>query len=306
MKWDSELSIRIIAVALALFTWAYVRVTHGDAARVIPSIPVKVEAATGMNATLRENEYTLSLLVKGPADLVNNIVREDIVATVDASHIAQAGTVQLPVQVKLPPGVELARAITVSVTLTPLQKRKLPVTASFIVAPNPGASIGNFTIQPAEVALEGTEETLAKVKFITVRLDPNEPLVAPRALIPYATNQEGERVDGVTVQTATVLVSMSSLTGDKNNRQVAVRQPELKNAPTGYLVRVKSMQPDLVTVSGDPAALDRLEGYLDTQSIDVRTVTQDVSRTVRLQIPEGVKVIDETEIRVNLEANAKR
>ncbi len=304
MKWNPELSIRILAIALALFTWAYVRVTHGDATRVLPSIPIKVEVAPGMNAAL--HDYTLAIMVKGPSDLVNNIVREDVIATVDARNIDQKETRQLPVNVKLPPGVELAQNILVSVTVTPLKRIKMPVTASFIVAPNPGASIGDFNIKPTEVEVEGSVEALAKVKYLTVRLNPNIALVTERALNIYATNQEGERVDGVTVQTPTALVSMASLTGDKNTRQVAVRLPELKNPQTAYLVNVKSMTPDQVTVSGDPAALDRLEGYLSTESIDVRTVTQDVSRTVRLQVPPGVTVVGDSEIRVNLQANAKR
>ncbi|MEI7834261.1 MAG: CdaR family protein [bacterium] len=305
MKWDSELSIRILAIVLALFTWAYVKVTHGDATRIISSIPIsKVEVAPGMNAAL--HEYTLEIMVKGPSDLVNNIIRETVIATVDASNITQTETRQLPVNVKLPTGVELAQKITVSVTVTPLKKIKMPVTVSFIAAPNPGASIGVFNIEPAEVEVAGSEEALAKMKYVTVRLDPNVPLVAKRALNLYALTQEGERVDGVTVQTPTALVSMASLTGDKNTRQVAVRVPELKNTPSTYLVIVKSMTPDQVTVSGDPATLDRLEGYISTESIDVRTVTQDVSRTVRLQVPQGVTVVGDSEIRVNLQANAKR
>ncbi|HOS42837.1 MAG TPA: YbbR-like domain-containing protein, partial [Armatimonadota bacterium] len=92
----------------------------------------------------------------------------------------------------------------------------------------------------------------------------------------------------------------ASLTGEQTTRRVAVRAPELLHRPAGYDVAVEKVRPDEVTLSGDPADLARQPAYLETEPLDVSKLRRDETRTARLKVPDGLRVVEGMEARVDL------
>jgi YbbR domain-containing protein len=68
-------------------------------------------------------------------------------------------------------------------------------------------------------------------------------------------------------------------------------------------VTVKEIRPDEVTLSGEAVDLDRLPAYVETPPIDVNGLRRDSTRTVRLKVPSGLRVVEGTEVRVDLEVH---
>lgn len=306
---NAELTTRILAIVLALFLWTYVRISLNtpETHRTITGVPVRVLTAPGYSWQLRPGDNTVDVYIKGPADVVNNILREDITATADARRLEAARAKRVPVRITLPRGADFAgRLPTVNVKIIPLERKAFPVTIVFTAVPPAGTMLGDYILDPTMVNVEGSREALAQVNQVMVRLDPADALKAEREFIPRAVNAEGERVPGVLVLASTVRVSMASLTGTHLSRQVAVRPPELLNMPKGRTVSIVEVSPDVVTISGAPATLDALQGYLACASLDVHDVEQDTTRTVRVDVPEGLTITGPKTVRVNLTVSDTR
>lgn len=299
-------STLILAIALALFLWAYVRISHQtpEVTRIMRNVPVRPEGkiASGLAYRLFDESRTVDLQLKGVAERVNNLSRDDMMAYIDVSTLTRSQTAILKPRVPLPHGVRLVNAPKVTLQVFPSRLQSYPVTISYIAQPPPGTTVGEYTTEPSTVTVEGSREALQRVRYVVVRLNPNQLSAAEHDYIPLAIDTEGKEVDGVHALTPTVKVSMASLTGQQTTRQVAVGQPALRNQPRGYTVRVVRIRPEQVTVSGERAQLDLLPAYITTEPIDVHGVHHDTTVTVRLRIPSGVTVVDDPTVRVDLEA----
>ncbi len=296
----------ILAIILALFLWAYVRITQDMplTRRPIREVKVVMEGQLArMKSTLHPNDITLKrIIIKGPAELVNNVSRDEIKARVDVSTITRAGADQLPVIIDVPRGVEVEGSLPrVRVTTIELAQKSFPVSITFTAAPPPGTTVGEYLLQPAAVTVEGPDDVLKRVKYVTVPVDPNDQMPAELDLVPRPIDAGGDRVEGIHALTPTVRVRMASRSGPRSTREVAVRAPELRRQPRGVAVTVAKVRPDVVTLSGESVTLDLQPAYLETDPIDVRNVTQDTSRTAHLRIPQGLNVVEGPNVRVDLQ-----
>ena len=134
---SSELTTRILAIVLALFLWAYVRVQHDtpDVQRVLQNVPVTLQGKppAGLAPQLREEDRTITVQIKGQADRVNNVLVNDVTAKVEVSSIHKPGTEHLPVTIDLPHGVQLAQSPQdVTVITRTLTQKDFPVTVSLL------------------------------------------------------------------------------------------------------------------------------------------------------------------------------
>lgn len=302
---NSELTTRILAIGLALFLWAYVRMLHDtpDVQRTIQGVPVELQgkSAAGLMPALHEENRTITVQIKGPADRVNNVLLEEVKARVDVSAITGPGIAHLPVVIDPPRGVVLAqspRDVTIITKL--LAQKDFPVMVSFIASPPPGTTVGEYLIEPSTVTVEGPRELVDKVKYVTVSIDPNELIEASQTLVPHARDSEGDQVEDVHLLQSAVSVSMTSLTGEQVTRQVAVRAPELRNQPHHFTVTVAKVYPDVVTLSGASARLDQ-QPLLETDPLDVHTLTHDSTVMTHIRVPKGLTVVDQTDVRVDLQ-----
>jgi len=301
---NSELTTRILAIALALFLWAYVRMLHDmpEFQRVIPRVPVTLQGKppTGLAPQLREEDRTIAVQIKGPADRVNNVLVDGVTAKVEISTIHKPGTDHLPVTIDLPRGVQLAQAPQdVTVITRALIQKDFPVTISFIASPPPGSTVGEYLIEPSTVTVEGLVGIIDKVKYVAVFVDPNEPMTDKKLLVPHARDDDGNLVEDVRVLKSAVTISMSSLTGQQVTRQVAIRDPELRNQPRNYTVTVAKVTPDIVTLSGEFALLNK-QAILETEPLDVHNLKHDSTVTARIRVPPGLTVVGKPDVRVDL------
>ncbi|MHB9133294.1 MAG: CdaR family protein [Armatimonadota bacterium] len=305
---STERTTLIIAVVLALFLWAYVRITQTpEEHRTIRSVPVTIAgtAVGGLAVSLYDKDAALNIDIIGPAERVSNVSREDVRAEVDISGVTDVQHKKpLPVKVSgLPKGVRVANSgLKVPINVVPLEQRSFPVQVGFITQPPPGTTVGEYRISPAIVTVEGSHQELETVKYVTVQVDPSQPLTAEQPVVPQAVNKKGEWVKDVRILTSAVKVGMASLTGEQTVRPVAVRLPVLRNMPRRFTVTAR-VRPDTVTLSGNAALLAQQPAYVETEPIDVSALRRDTTRTVRLRVPHGLTVVEGAEVRVDLQVH---
>ena len=207
----------ILAIVLSVFLWVYVHVMLGATEntrtlREIPVTPVN-KIAAGLSYRLHEDSARVDVQIKGPADLVNSVTRDDIAVHVDLSKVTAAKTTILKPEIQLPRGVRLGNDPKVTLLVAPLRRLSFPVTVTFIAQPPPGSVVGQYIISPASVFVEGSRDDIELVKYVTVRLDPNQPLTADHSYIPVPVDAEGKPLNEVSVSDPTVKVHMASPTG---------------------------------------------------------------------------------------------
>lgn len=300
----------IISVVVALFLWAYVHTAQKtpDKTRVIHAIPVQEsgQITRGFGYKFYGNDGKVDIEVKGPVDLVDAVDHDNITVRLELDKIPVNGKSQ-PVSVTptviLPENIQLAKEVTVSINTYPLVQKTVDVRIGFIVQPPPGASIGEYLVEPSKVTIEGSESDVNKVRYASVMVDPDQSLTAHPNFVPHAIDQEGNVSDDVRVLNSTVKVLMATFTGVQTTRQIAVGLPKLLHPPPGYTVRVLGIVPAFVTLSGGPSLLDSLPAFIDTEPLDVRNIRKHTIIITHLVVPGKLSVVDgTTTVSVELEA----
>lgn len=296
----------ILAFVLAIFLWMYVRVSQESPleSRVIYGVPVQVEGQVpGIKTSLHPDSRTVNLTISGHQRTILSVTPDRVKVKVDVSKIRRATDKPqlLPAEVTLPNTVKLeGNAPHVAIITQALEQKSFPVTVLFLPPPEPGRETGEYVLKPADVPVEGTAETIKRVKYVLVTVNPNEPIVGGVRIPPRAVDANGERVDEANVLLESILVSQGSGGGPRVTRKVAVRVPDFRQ-PRQYLVSVAKIRPDQVTLTGEAALLAKQSAFLETYPIDVSRLTKDTTITAPLRIPAGITVAEGTTVRVDLE-----
>jgi YbbR domain-containing protein len=311
---QSNARLAIVALVLAIFLWGFVRIAFFKEAIREMDIPIEVtgEPPAGFGMQLHPGTLNARVFVQGPSDVVYNLLRQDVHATVHFPSVpieeeTKKDSVQVSVAVTLdsPGQVKVVRKSMATVLITRLVHDTRPVTMAFLVAPPAGTSVGSYILEPPTVTIEApSRKELDAVKFVTVALNPTVPLTAPRALAPRAVDATGETLPNVSVLTSAVTVRMASLTGEQTTRRVGVRIPELQR-PAARLRMTAVLLTDEVTLSGDPAVLTRQPAYVETEPVDVSRIRTNATLTVRLRVPDGLRVVEGDTVRVMIQVHPR-
>lgn len=204
----SNLGLFILSLVLAVFFWSLVN-GPGIARKV--TVPVRLEGVppAGFDVRLHPDDVNVTMTLHGPANTMRYLPRESVKASVDLSEIrTDRATVQVPARIDIPAGIRMATKPRVTLLVTRLVTRTMPVTLSFITVPKPGTTVGAYQCNPETVTLEAaSSDTLDRVKYVTVAVDPHAVLLAPRQAVPHAVDADGEILSTVHVLTRTVAVS---------------------------------------------------------------------------------------------------
>jgi len=294
----------ILAFVLAVFLWVYVHASQDSPRRVFTRPVQLVGKVSGIKTSVHPDYSTVNIVITGRPEAVNGVLPDEIKVKVNVSDIMKVTGKSVPHQtlVTMPKGVELVgKPPTITVIAEALEQKSLPVTMLFIPPPPPGTPVGEYLVQPTDVPVEGTPEALQRVQYVTVSLDPSEPIPGGMKITPRAVDENGDRVDDANVLAESILVRLASGRGALGTRKVAVRVPEFSRQPRHYLVSVAKITPDQVTLSGEPSVLALQSAYLETDPLDVSQLTKDTTLTARLRIPSGLTVAEGTTVRVDLQ-----
>lgn len=105
--WQKNLSLKLIALGLAVVTWFYVNNVTSDW-RTIERVPVQVRVPAGLVARL--DPPTVDVVIRGTREDVRQVSRQDLYLALDLARTERPGrmTVPLPAEiVRHPPRVRV-------------------------------------------------------------------------------------------------------------------------------------------------------------------------------------------------------
>jgi YbbR domain-containing protein len=183
----------------------------------------------------------------------------------------------------------------IRVSLDPIITRTVSVRLQPGVVPS-GLSLGTQSYTPKEVTVSGPEAFAnlvaaaeARVPIDSSGLDVNRDVT----LVPVDANRN--TVENVTL--APTLAHVTIQVGSELRTETVAVSPVVKGSPAaGYYVSSISVDPQVVSVSGNANALATLNGRVNTKAISISGATGDVSVKVDLDLPSGVEAPEVTSI----------
>jgi YbbR domain-containing protein len=186
----------------------------------------------------------------------------------------------------------------VQVQLDPVTERMLPISVDLGTIPE-GVTVGPPQLEPSAVTLRGASSRVDAVNQVVARVSIDaSALNVDRDVELVAVDGNGNPVPGVEIDPERVRVRVA-VAPELANRTLPV-VPVLTGAPAaGYRIVAISVEPLIVTLTGEAAILGQLEGAL-TEAINVEGRRTDVEAIVNLDLPEGVSVSGSEQVRVVL------
>lgn len=294
--------LRLGAVLLA--TVLYTGLVLGQNVRTwtgtVPVDPIRPPAGATLLADL---DPVKTIRYRAPLD-VGVLSPDSFRATVDLSRV-QAVPGGDPVNVAvtvvaLDSRVQIVdfEPRSVEVRLDPVEVRQLPVTVSLGSVAD-GLTVGPPQTEPSSVTLRGASSRVNAVSQVVARVSIDaSALNVDREVELIAVDGNGNQVSNVEIdpQRARVRIAVAR---ELANRTLPV-VPVLSGQPAfGYRISAITVEPLVVTVSGEAATVARLDSA-PTLPINVDGRTTDLEASIGLALPQGVSVSGSDQVRVTL------
>lgn len=247
----------------------------------------------------------VELTLRAPRSVWDRLEGQEqpIRAVVDLSGMS-AGEHPVRVQVQVSEGP--ARVVSVSptsftVTLEPLASRVFPVGLTLNGQPATGYQAGEAIIQPLEILVSGAESLVGQVARARVIVN----LTGTRESIQQEMDvqlydADNQIITGLSVNPSGVTVNIP-VSQQGGYRDVAVKVLVHGQVANGYLLTDLSVFPPIVTVySTDPGLVNALPGIVETQPLELRGASEDISTRLALNLPAGVSVVGEQSVQVDV------
>lgn len=228
--------------------------------------------------------------VRGPRSLVAELNGEAVDAYVDLTQIAEAGEYRLPVQARGPQGVRVVsvRPEEVVVAVDVVARRQVPVEVVLQGSPAPGVVVGQPSVRPPQVTVQGPRSLVQQVQRAWVAVDVSGLRSSlTQSLRVRVEDQTGAELPLVAAQPQNVQVTLPVGEGVLSRTVPVV--PTLAGRPRpGLSVALLEASPPVVRVRGPQEALVKLSVLL-TEPVDVSLLEGELHRMVRLRLPPRVR-----------------
>jgi YbbR domain-containing protein len=218
------------------------------------------------------------------------------------------GEYSVPVDIQTdvsPVLVEKVDPQTLQILIDRLATRAMAVHVQMAGNLAPGFQAGTPALSTETVTVSGPESLVDRIADVVATVDVEgirSQTDQSVALVPLDT--EGSVVSGVSIDPATVSISVpvQQLGG---YRDLVVKVPLLGAVKSGYRLTGLTINPQVVTLySDDPEVIRALPGYVETQPLDISGASADITRSLSLVLPEGVQVVGNPKITVQVSISA--
>ncbi len=289
-----NINIKIISLFLAIILWFYVIGGENPIIERFIDIPLNISNLSA-GLSLREIPTNISIGIKGPKNLVNNLSSGEIVGIIDFSEIKEPGIYKLKIEVKPPNRIEIIRVIPaeISVMVEQILTKTVEVEYDLIGIPEKGYSLADEPkITPERVNITGPSSILEKVKQVVLVIDIsgiNKDLTKQGIL--KAIDMSGKEIREIKIEPDVVEVSIFLTEGYPT--KLLLVKPRITGKPApGYFISQILITPEELEIMGNFHQLNRLE-WLETIPIDVNGITKTLSVKVPSLLEEGLNIIGE-------------
>lgn len=316
-----EMIFRILSVIIAFIAWMYVtNFENPEKEIVITNIPVKlinVDSLTQSNFVMIDNGSgnVVKLTIKGRSKDVNAVRPEDFKVEANlGSGYRVKGINSIPVEIKeKPSGIEIPnQPVYTDLELDELVSKSFLVGIEVTGEARAGYSNLPVSVKPSEVLLKGASRFIGSVNSVIAKVDigdaaadinTSKPLQAldksGKAIYGQILDKNGKPVTGdvidITPKTVDVTIPI------QRSKDVSIVVRTTGKLQSGIFKRGDiTASPSRVTIIGNDSVINAINS-IDTLPVNLDTVTSNVSRAVKLNIPPGVSIANNIQaVNVNI------
>ena len=300
-----NIDIKLLSIFLAIILWLYI--AGGENPMVENFIDISLtQTNLGEDLVIKEFPINVSVGIKGPKNIINNISSHQINGIVNFSEISKEGLYKLKVEVTPPKKTQITRIIPseIKVEVEKVLTKEVEVEYSLIGVPEKGYSLTDEPqLNPSKVKIISAQSVLENIKQIICAIDISGIKEDLRKKINVkAVDVNGNEVKEVKIEPDIVEVSIS-LTRGYPEKQLTVKPKIIGKPAPGYYISEILSNPDEIKIFGNYSKISYIE-FLETIPIDVSGITKTLSVKVppaleeRLNIVEGEVELIEVTIQV--------
>lgn len=291
--------VRVLSLVLGIVLWFYVSSEQNPTiSRTIQEIPVEVRGLDVDLAVVNLDPATVSVSVQGPAQVVNNLTRDDFRASVQLTD-AGPGPVVAAVRLERPQGVQLT-AVEPSHVISlvePVEEVTLPVELAVSGQPAPDFRAGEPRLSSGQVVVRGASSLVARVERVVTNVDiAGARETVSQSVVLYPVDASGRQVNGVRLIPDRVAVAVP--VEPLPPLMVLPVQVVLSGEPApGFQVAGEPTAVPGHVVVRAPDGTPGL-GPVPTEPVDISDARQPVEVRVAVDLPEGVEPVGAAEVLV--------
>jgi YbbR domain-containing protein len=288
-----NIDIKLFSLFLAIILWLYI--ASGENPTVENFIDISLSQTNlGEDLVIKEFPTSVSVGIRGPKNIINNISSHQINGIVNFSEISKEGLYKLKVEVAPPKKTQITRIIPseIKVEVEKVLTKEVEVEYSLIGVPEKGYSLADEPqFNPYKVKITGAQSVLENVKQIICAIDISgikEDL--KRKIKVKSVNANGNEVKEVKIEPDIVEVSIS-LTRGYPEKQLKVKPKIIGKPAPGYYISEILSYPDETKIFGNYSKISNIE-FLETIPIDVGGITKTLSVKVSPALKEGLNIVE--------------
>ena len=288
-----NIDIKLLSLFLAIILWLYIAGGENPMVENFIDIPL-TQINLGEDLVIKEFPVNVSVGIKGPKNIINNISSHQVNGIVNFSEISKEGLYKLKVEVAPPKKTQITRIIPseIKVEVEKVLTKEIEVEYSLIGVPEKGYSLTDEPqFNPSKVKIIGAQSVLENIKQIICAIDISgikEDL--SRKLKVKAVDVNGNEIKEVKIEPDIVEVSIS-LTRGYPEKQLTVKPKIIGKPAPGYYISEILSNPDEIKIFGNYPKISNIE-FLETIPIDVSGITKTLSVKVPPALEEGLNIVN--------------
>ena len=288
-----NIDIKLLSIFLAIILWLYI--AGGENPMVENFIDISLtQTNLGEDLVIKEFPANVSVGIRGPKNIINNISSHQINGIVNFSEISKEGLYKLKVEVTPPKKTQITRIIPseIKVEVEKVLTKEVEVEYSLIGVPEKGHSLTDEPqFNPSKVEIISAQSVLENIKQIICAIDISgikEDL--SKKINVKAVDVNGNEVKEVKIEPDIVEVSIS-LTRGYPEKQLTVKPKIIGKPAPGYYISEILSNPDEIKIFGNYSKISNIE-FLETIPIDVSGITKTLSVKVPPALEEGLNIVE--------------
>jgi YbbR domain-containing protein len=306
-----QLPTLLFAFILAVIIWA-IAVNSSDPSvqKTYPdTVAVEVMGQSPDLVLTSALPNSVSIIMRAPTSIWAAMIDEKapVRATIDLSGL-EAGQHTVPMQIEV--GIKPVEIVSynprsVDVILEPLISNEFDINVVNNTNPAIGYQAGTPHLDVSTATVSGAESLVKEVTEVRATLDLEQATSDINQQISLqAYDSAGKQVKGlaITPEKVTVTESIAQLGGFRN---VVVKLTTAGQPATGYRLTGITVNPPTVTVySAEPKLVEALPGYVNTESINLTGLKDDLNQQIGLRLPDGITVVGDPSVNVQVSVAA--
>jgi len=302
-----NLSALGLALVLATAVWiSAVTSADPDEVRTFPrAIPLEIVGQAPGLVIVGTVPSNINLTLRAPRSVWDKLSTTDnpISAVADFSGLS-AGEHNLDVQVQVhigPVQIVSVSPESIAVNLQPLATTAFAINLAIRGEAAVGFESGTPEMSAAQVVLSGPASLIAEVKRVQADVSIAGLRQDVQTSLPlHALDGSGTTISGISLNPENVQVHVP-ITQQGGYRDIAVKVVVLGQVASGYRLTNISVFPPILTVySKEPALVNRLPGYVETEPLNLDGSSQNTDTHLGLNLPEGVSVVGDQTVQVQV------